>query len=92
MGMYDTVLVPCPACGATSEFQSKGGDCTLATYSLDEAPDDVLLDVNRHAPTHCPKCDTLYGVEIGGVLQRRTLSARAVVWESKQVRRFDEDA
>ncbi len=81
MGMFDTVLVPCPACGEPSEFQSKGGDCTLTTYTLDEAPDDVLRDVNRHAPNHCTKCDTKFAVEITGLQQRRTLHARSVVWQ-----------
>jgi len=81
MGMFDTVMVACPQCGEQSEFQSKGGDCTLETYTLDDAPDDVLLDVNRHAPTRCSKCDTLYGVEVSGTRPRRTLTARAVVWK-----------
>ena len=83
MGMFDTVMVPCPTCGEPSEFQSKGGDCTLATYTLDDAPDDVLLDVNRHAPTRCLKCNALYGVEVIGVRPRRTLTARSIVWKGE---------
>ena len=50
MGVYDTVIVPCPTCGECGEFQSKSGKCLLETYSLDEAPDDILLDVNRDGP------------------------------------------
>lgn len=84
MGMFDIVTVPCPTCGEPGEFQSKSGDCTLETYTLDDAPDDVLLDVNRHAPARCPKCDTLYGVEVRGVRPRRTLTAHAVVWKAAQ--------
>jgi hypothetical protein len=81
MGMYDTVIVPCPTCGTTSEFQSKGGQCLLKTYSLDEAPDDVLLDVNRHAPDTCGKCGTRFGVAIAGLPRKvRTLEARSAVW------------
>ena len=64
MGMFDTVLVPCPTCGTTSDFQSKSGDCTLAAYTLDEAPDDVLMDVNRHSPQTCRKCGTRFGVKL----------------------------
>lgn len=79
--MYDTVMVPCPRCGARAEFQSKSGDCELATYSLDDAPDDVLLDVNRHSPLTCGKCGVLFGVEIGGQLPVRTLIARSVIWK-----------
>lgn len=81
MGMFDSVMVPCPKCGEMSEFQSKSGRCTLTTYTLDEAPDDVLLDVNRHGPARCSKCDVLYGVEVTGERPRRTLTARAIVWE-----------
>ena len=31
MGMYDTILVPCPKCGTKEEFQSKSGGCCLET-------------------------------------------------------------
>lgn len=63
MGMFDTVLVPCPNCGKLEEVQSKGGECLLFTYELNEAPFDVLSDVNRHAPFNCENCDTNFKVE-----------------------------
>jgi phage FluMu protein Com len=81
VGMYDTVLVPCPTCEELAEFQSKSGDCKLEEFTLDEAPDVVLLDVNRHAPTRCQKCKTIFCVEIKG--PRRTLAARSVVWKGE---------
>lgn len=62
MGVYDTVLVPCPNCGEKIDFQSKSGDCTLAVYELENAPDDVLLDINRHDPHTCTKCKTKFTV------------------------------
>ncbi len=62
MGMFDTVLVPCPKCGEVSEFQSKGGDCRLSEYTLDNCPQDVLSDVNRHSPNTCDKCGSKYMV------------------------------
>lgn len=64
MGMFDTVMAPCPECGERAEFQSKGGDCTLAMYLLEEAPADVLSDVNRHSPMTCKKCSTVFSVEV----------------------------
>jgi hypothetical protein len=64
MGMYDTVTVPCPTCGAPAEFQSKSGRCLLETFTLEEAPDEVLFDVNRHGPATCAKCGTLFNVEV----------------------------
>lgn len=81
MGMYDTVTVACPKCGELEEFQSKSGACNLETYSLDEAPDDVLRGVNRHAPIRCRKCGTNFGVEVSGPW--RTLIARSVVWKDE---------
>ena len=56
MGMYDSVMVPCPKCGTKIEFQSKGGNLDMMVYELDEAPSDVLSDINRHAPYCCPTC------------------------------------
>lgn len=62
MGCFDTVLVPCPNCDERSEFQTKSGACCLMTYNLEEAPDDVLADVNRHAPNTCENCGTVFEV------------------------------
>lgn len=84
MGMYDTVTVRCPQCGTPAEFQSKSGVCRLETYPLDEAPDDVLFDVNRHSPATCAKCGVRFGVEIVGPRRPRTLIARAVVWNDNK--------
>jgi hypothetical protein len=81
MGMFDIVMVPCPTCEERAEFQSKSGDCTLETYLLEEAPDDVLDDVNRHAPKTCDKCGALFGVQIEGLRPRRVLITRSVLWE-----------
>lgn len=62
MGCFDTVRVPCPKCGARQEAQSKGGACSLSTFELENAPADVLSDVNRHAPFTCDDCGTLFKV------------------------------
>lgn len=64
MGCYDTVMVPCPKCGRKEAFQSKGGDCLLRDFDLDEAPADVLSDVNRHGPATCECCGTLFHVAV----------------------------
>jgi hypothetical protein len=44
MGMFDSLYVTCK-CGLSVEFQSKAGDCILATYTLDTAPNDVKGDL-----------------------------------------------
>jgi len=64
MGCYDTVEVPCPECGKVEYFQSKGGDCRMANYTLDYAPNDVLDDINRHSPYTCRECDTTFCVMV----------------------------
>ena len=67
MGMFDSIMVPCPKCGRRREFQSKSGGCYLETYELDRAPLDVLLDVNRHAPYSCEQCGTLFAVHVQAI-------------------------
>lgn len=64
MGCFDSVRVPCPKCGEKVDFQTKSGPCFMLEFDLDDAPDDVLLDVNRHAPGECPKCGTKFCVGI----------------------------
>lgn len=51
MGMYDRVLVRCPACSKEVDFQSKAGPCHLTDFRLDTAPLEVLSDIkgNREA-------------------------------------------
>jgi hypothetical protein len=63
MGMYDSVMVNCPQCGKEHEFQSKSGDCLLEVYTLENCPDDVIANVNRHSPCKCD-CGALFQVDI----------------------------
>lgn len=62
MGMYDTVLVPCPLCSKKYYAQSKSGPCCLDEYELHDAPAEVLEDVNRHAPFTCKNCETEFSI------------------------------
>lgn len=63
MGMFDTVLVNCPNCDLEVGFQSKSGECILEEYSLTDCPDDVLSNVNRHAPYECD-CGVSFEVDV----------------------------
>lgn len=63
MGMFDSVMVTCPNCYEDSEFQSKSGDCFLEVYTLEDCPEDVLSDVNRHSPHKC-SCGINFEVSI----------------------------
>jgi len=62
MGVFDTVIVACPNCGKIHDFQSKGGYCLLNVYNLEDCPDDVMMDVNRHSPYEC-SCGVLFEVD-----------------------------
>jgi len=63
MGMYDSVMVKCPKCVEEHEFQTKSGECLLDVYTLDNCPDDVMVDVNRHSPYKCD-CGEVFQVAI----------------------------
>jgi hypothetical protein len=63
VGCYDTVTALCPRCKQGLHFQSKGGRCEMVDYTLADAPDDVMSNVNRHAPFGC-KCGALVEVDV----------------------------
>ena len=62
MGMFDSVWLDCPSCGEKYEAQSKGGDCLLRQYTLENVPENVLSNINRHAPFTCNNCGTQFFV------------------------------
>lgn len=65
MGLFDCVWVECPGCGRKNLFQSKGSEnCGCRDFDLDQAPEDVLSDVNRHAPISCEQCGVAYKVAL----------------------------
>lgn len=61
--MFDSVMVPCPKCNKRQEFQSKSGECLLDVYDLEDCPDDILVDVNRHSPSICD-CGCTFEVDL----------------------------
>jgi len=64
MSCYDSVLLYCPECAAPQYAQSKSGPCEMHTYkSLTEAPINVILGINRHAPFVCTQCQTKFKVD-----------------------------
>ena len=64
MGVYDTVTVPCPNCGHEQGFQSKGSSqAACRWFTLENAPVDVMSDVNRHSPALCEGCGTSFAVD-----------------------------
>ncbi len=61
--MYDCIEYPCPRCGKTVYFQSKGGDCRGSHYTVAEAPPEVLQDADRHDET-CEGCGLRFGLKV----------------------------
>lgn len=55
MGLFDSVMGKCPTCGHEIEFQSKAGFCEMLVYTVDDAPQDVLMDV-LNEPHYCQNC------------------------------------
>lgn len=55
MGVYDSVWVKCPSCNHRIENQSKSGDCILANYNIEDAPQDVLEGIETEL--HCYNCN-----------------------------------
>lgn len=53
MGMFDSILVACPACNSPLEFQSKSGDCMLNSYSLWSAPAEVVAGAREETCEGC---------------------------------------
>jgi len=57
MGLYDSVMVPCPHCGRDVEFQTKADDDAYCRrFTLETASADMLFDI-MNEPNHCARCD-----------------------------------
>lgn len=75
MGMFDTIIVPCPECGKEEEFQTKSGECILDIVKLEDCDisNDMLHDVNRHSPYTCENCNTVFDVDISTRKSKRVV-------------------
>ena len=63
MEMFDSVLVKCPECDSTIEFQSKVGACVLNVYELYNAPSDILGDLHNESET-CQNCGRVVTITV----------------------------
>ena len=63
MGTPDTVRGKCPSCGQKVFFQTKSGPNNMSVFPLETAPEDVMLDVNRHSPIMCECGESLVVVD-----------------------------
>lgn len=71
MGLFDSVVMPCQnvPCRGEVEFQSKAGECELASYSADDVPIEVAIDielnVDHNPPSTCRVCGTGFRLTTG---------------------------
>ncbi|MCK4841454.1 MAG: hypothetical protein KAT04_06175 [Methylococcales bacterium] len=63
MGMFDSIRTPCPSCGKELEFQTKGGECVLATYPLDKVPSGAAEYVVGEME-HCSSCNVVFEINL----------------------------
>ena len=63
MGMYDKVWVACPKCGKNIEEQSKAGECLLIDYTINNAPLEILVDIDG-GELYCEPCDHYFRIRI----------------------------
>lgn len=61
MGMFNRVWVDCPECDTSVEFQSKSGDCTLASHHITHMPIDDLAGILGDC-NECPKCGNMVSI------------------------------
>ena len=57
MGMFDELVVHCPLCGEIITFQSKAGECILATYDIQDIPPRIAGDLDGKYE-HCENCES----------------------------------
>jgi predicted RNA-binding Zn-ribbon protein involved in translation (DUF1610 family) len=62
MGLFDRVLVACPQCGESIEFQSKAGDCWLADYTVETMPVSIAADLDGEVE-RCRTCGQRVRIE-----------------------------
>lgn len=61
MGMFDEFHHPCPRCGTTVEWQSKAGECRLATFTQTNCPADVAGDLHGQSAV-CRSCGRVLSI------------------------------
>lgn len=55
MGLFDSVHVTCPDCGDDVEFQTKQGECVLASYRNPKIPINIALALDGETE-RCHNC------------------------------------
>jgi len=60
----DEVTMPCPNCGHHHVLRGKGSSPAVRrSFTLDTAPDDILLGVCHRTPVRCETCSIYFAVD-----------------------------
>ena len=63
MGLFDEVSIVCQKCGAWILEQTKAGDCTMAVYALEDAPAEILADLEGDM-IECTECEYMIRIRM----------------------------
>ena len=63
MGMFNTILVPCPNCGEEIEFQTKSGTRMLERYNISRVPEEEVRGILGRT-TECIECGYTIEIEV----------------------------
>ena len=67
MGCFDTLCFQCPSCAEIISEQSKAGECSLSSYSLENAPLNIIADINyygKKGQLYCEHCKVQLELEV----------------------------
>lgn len=60
MSCFDILKLTCPKCKSDFELQTKKGENTLDTYTLENCSEEMLLEVSPYLNLNpCPHCNTI---------------------------------
>lgn len=70
MGMFNSLFVDCPACGARVQFQTKIGDCNLDCYTIYDVPPIIALDLQDDIMV-CTNCSANVRLQVQSMVNVR---------------------
>lgn len=68
MGSFNSLYVKCKSCGELVEFQTKAGDCSMKTLSLNTISLSEIEDLDGDS-TYCGSCKELNTLRIETVVK-----------------------
>ena len=70
-GTFDTVMVPCPSCGITVDFDTQKGPCNMERYMVTDAPPAIAGALHARTET-CKRCGTIISLHVAYIIHIKT--------------------